>query len=99
MKRIGIEVNGVLRDTISKFDYLYEKNLIEKNDDLFLGQTYELDMSGNTSLVEVNENNFEYKKISDVTTINLENHYNFKNSEELFSFMYEEYAMEFRKVY
>jgi hypothetical protein len=94
MLRIGIDVNGVLRDTISKFDYLYEKNLIEKNDDLFLGQTYELDMSGNTSLVEVNENNFEYKKISDVTTINLENHYNFKNSEELFSFMYEEYAME-----
>lgn len=94
MMRIGIDVNGVLRDTISKFDYLYEKNLIEKNDDSFLGKTYELDMSGNTSLVEVKEDNFEYKKISDVTTINLQNHYKFKNSEELFSFMYEEYAME-----
>lgn len=94
MMKIGIDVNGVLRDTLGKFDQLYEKHLIEKQSDEVLGQTYELDMSGNTSLIESGVESFEYKKISDVTSLNLQNHYSFKNDEELFSFLYEEYAME-----
>ena len=94
MMRIGIDVNGVLRDTLGKFDQLYEKHLIEKQSDEVLGQTYELDMSGNTSLIESDIESFEYKKISDVTSLNLQNHYSFKNDEELLSFLYEEYAME-----
>lgn len=94
MMRIGIDVNGVLRDIIGKFDQLYEKHLIEKSLDEPLGQTFELDMSGNTSLVESEESNFEYKRISDVTSLDLKNHYTFKSNEELFSFSYEEYAME-----
>lgn len=94
MMRIGIDVNGVLRDTIGKFEQLYEKHLMEKNEDQFLGQTYDIDMSGNTEMIETNEETFEYKKISDVTSFNLINHFSFKNNEELFSFMYEEYAME-----
>ena len=32
MTRIAIDINGVLRDTIGKFDQLYEKHLIENND-------------------------------------------------------------------
>lgn len=94
MTRIAIDINGVLRDTIGKFDQLYEKHLIEKNEDQFLGQTYELDMSGNTEIIETSEDEFKYEKLSEVTSLNLNNHYSFKNSEELFSFMYEEYAME-----
>lgn len=94
MTKIAIDINGVLRDTIGKFDQLYEKHLIEKNEDQFLGQTYELDMSGNTEIIEVSEDNFKYEKLSDVTSLNLNDHYSFKNSEELFSFMFEEYAME-----
>ena len=31
MKRIGIEINGVLRDTIGKFKQIYEKNLLDSN--------------------------------------------------------------------
>jgi hypothetical protein len=94
MTRIAIDINGVLRDTIGKFDQLYEKHLIEKNEDQFLGQTYELDMSGNTEIIETSEDNFKYEKLSDVTTLNLNDHYTFKSSEELFNFMFEEYAME-----
>mgnify|MGYP007019745262 FL=1 len=94
MMRIGIDVNGVLRDTIGKFDQLYEKHMIDKDLDESLGQTFELDMSGNTSLIETEEIPFEYKKVSDVTSLNLSNHYTFKSNEELFSFSYEEYAME-----
>ena len=92
--KIGIDVNGVLRDTILKFDLVYQKNLIEKKDEEFLGQTFELDLSGNTSLIESEENNFEYKKISEVTSLNLRNHYSFQSDEELFSFLYEDFAME-----
>jgi hypothetical protein len=94
MTKIAIDINGVLRDTIGKFDQLYEKHLIEKNEDQFLGQTYELDMSGNTEIIETSEDNFKYEKLSDVTTLNLNDHYTFKSSEELFNFMFEEYAME-----
>jgi len=92
--RIGIDVNGVLRDTLSKFDQLYTKHLIDKEQDVFLGQTFELDMSGNTELIESKENNFEYTKLSEVTSLDFKKHYTFKNDEELFSFMYEEYSME-----
>jgi hypothetical protein len=94
MTRIGIDVNGVLRDTLEKFDQLYEKHLIDKEHEDLLGQTYELDISGNTTPIDSNILPFEYKKISDVTSLNLINHYAFKSNEELFSFSYEEYAME-----
>lgn len=94
MTKIAIDINGVLRDTIGKFDQLYEKHLIEKNEDQFLGQTYELDISGNTEIIEPSEDNFKYEKLSEVTTLNLNDHYTFKSSEELFNFMFEEYAME-----
>jgi hypothetical protein len=92
--RIGIDVNGVLRDTIGKFDQLYTKHLIEKDEDELTNQTYELDSSGNTKLIEVNIDPFEYQKISEVTSLKLDDHYSFRSQEELFSFMYEEYAME-----
>lgn len=94
MTRIGIDVNGVLRDTLEKFDQLYEKHLIDKDPEGNLGQTFELDMSGNTSPINDEVSPFEYKKISDVTSLNLLDHYTFKSNEELFSFLYEEYAME-----
>ena len=94
MTKIGIDVNGVLRGTLEKFDQLYEKNLIEKEHEDLLGQTYELDISGNTTPIDSNILPFEYKKMSDVTSLNLLNHYSFKSNEELFSFLYEEYAME-----
>jgi hypothetical protein len=94
MKRIGIDINGVLRDTIGKFTQLYEKHLIESSEEPFAGNTYELDMSGNTELIEIESETFEYEKLSDVDSLELDKHFAFKSKEELFNFMYEEYAME-----
>jgi hypothetical protein len=94
MKKIGIDINGVLRDTIGKFTQLYEKHLIDSSDEPFAGNTYELDMSGNTELIELESESFEYKQISDVDSLELDKHFSFRNKEELFNFMYEEYAME-----
>lgn len=94
MMRIGIDINGVLRDTIGKFTHLYEKHLIDSSDEPFIGNTYELDMSGNTELIESENNEFEYKILSEVDSLELDKHFSFRSKEELFNFMYEEYAME-----
>ena len=94
MKRIGIEVNGVLRDTIGKFKQLYEKHLIDQDPETYVGTTYKLDMSGNTELIEEVNENFTYEFKSDVTSLDLMEHFSFRSKDELFSFTYEEYAME-----
>jgi hypothetical protein len=91
MKRIGIEINGVLRDTIGKFTQLYEKHMIEEKEED--SKTYEIDMSGNTEELNTKEE-FEYKILSDVTSLNLINHFNFNDENELYSFMYEDFAMQ-----
>ena len=90
MKRIGIEINGVLRDTILKFTQLYEKYLIEKSD--VVNRTFELSFSGESSneVETTEEDDFVYEITSEVDSLELMSHFKFKNSEELFSFMYEE---------
>jgi len=90
--RIGIEVNGVLRDTIGKLIQVYEKFLIEKNEDDFISKTFEIDELGNEE--EKSEiTNFEYKFLSEVDSLNLMNHFSFQSKEELFNFMFEEFPM------
>ena len=94
MKKIGIEVNGVLRDTIEKFKQVYEKQLIDNDQSEIVLQTYELDMSGNTE-ESVSVKPFDYGIINnEVTSLSLLEHFKFQNKEELYSFMYEEYTME-----
>ena len=96
--KIGIDVNGVLRDTISKFEQTYEKYMIEKNEDM--DNLITLEISGDTFneesfgiMDEVEKNNFKYEKLSDVTSLSLTNHYSFKDFDEYYNFMYEEFAM------
>ena len=80
MKRIGIEINGVLRDTIGKFTQLYEKHMIEEKEDE--SKTYKLDMSGNTEELTPKEE-FEYKILSEVTSLNLMEHFSFNDENDL----------------
>lgn len=95
MKRLGIDINGVLRDTILKFTQLYEKHLVDGMSDS-VHRTYELTFSGQTDekIETTEENDFTYEIISEVDSLDLMKHFKFKNSEELFSFTYEEYTME-----
>lgn len=99
MKKIGIEINGVLRDTISKFSELYEKHLVDSHLFESTDKKYEIEFSGNTDeVVEISKNiessNFEYKILSPVTSLDLISHFSFPSKDELYSFMYEEYTME-----
>ena len=89
--RIGIEINGVLRDTIGKITQLYEKHLIEEKDDN--NKSFEVDLSGNTEELVIPEE-FEYKILSEVTSLNLMDHFSFNSEDELYSFMYEDFAMQ-----
>ena len=93
MKKIGIEINGVLRDTIGKFIQLYEKNMIEENETENNLKSFDVDMSGNTDLV-IEEENFKYEIKNEVTSLNLMNHFSFRNEDELYSFTYEDFAMQ-----
>jgi hypothetical protein len=91
--KIGIEINGVLRNTIEKITQVYQKNNIDGYQDFFTGKTFKLDLSGNTELEEVSEP-FQYEMTLPVTTLNLMNHFKFQNEEEYYSFLYEEHPME-----
>ena len=92
--RIAIEVNGVLRDTIEKFKQVYEKHMIDENSDesYVLPNVFNIDESGNTEQSEIEEK-FDYKILSEVTSLNLLEHFNFRSKDEYFSFMYEEFPM------
>lgn len=99
MKKIGIEINGVLRDTISKFTELYEKHLVDSHLNESTDKTYEIEFSGDTDeVIELNENvevnNFKYKILSPVTSLDLSSHFSFPSKDDLYSFMYKEYTME-----
>jgi hypothetical protein len=74
--RIGIEINGVLRDTISKLEMVYKKYLMDKTDGIDELET------------------FEYGMNLPVTSLNLRDHFKFRDDDEFFSFLYEEFPME-----
>jgi hypothetical protein len=93
MKRIGIEVNGVLRNTLDKFKQLYEKHMIENFESENSNQTFEIDMSGNTKMDEVVPD-FKYEIVEPIDTYDLKNHFKFPSDDELFSFMFEDFPMQ-----
>ena len=91
--RLAIEINGVLRDTISKFKQLYEKYLIDLNNLDSENQIYNLDSEGNLEK-ETETLPFKYEIKNEVTSLELLNHFSFPTKDDLYSFMYEEYTME-----
>lgn len=92
MMRIGIEINGVLRNTFEKIKHVYQKNLIDSQT-IESQPTYNIDISGDTQDLITNED-FKYEILSEEESFDLEKMYKFRNKEELYSFLYEEYTME-----
>lgn len=74
--RIGIEINGVLRNTIGKIEQTYDKFLIQKTEGI------------------EDDSDFKYEMVLPVTSLNLGDHFKFKEPDDLFSFLYEEFPME-----
>lgn len=91
--RIGIEINGVLRDTIGKITQVYEKHLVDGYEDYSIGKTFQLDMSGNTE--EIQEYSiFEYGIIGEVTSLDLMKYFKFPSENDLYDFLYKDHTME-----
>ena len=74
--RIGVELNGVLRNTLGKIEQTYQKFMIDKTDGI------------------ESDDSFEYKISKPIDSLEIKNHFTFKDDEELFSFLYEEFPME-----
>lgn len=92
MKRIAIEVNGVLRDTIGKLKQVYEKFLMEKSEE-DLDPQFEIN-SENDDLIKVeDENKFDYGIIEPISSLEISKYFKFKSHEEQFSFIYDEFPM------
>ena len=92
MKRIAIEVNGVLRDTIGKLKQVYEKFLMEKSEE-DLNPQFEIN-SENDDLIKVeDENKFDYGIIEPISSLEISKYFKFKSQEEQFSFIYDEFPM------
>lgn len=92
MMKIGIEINGVLRNTFEKIKQVYKKNLIDSQS-IETQPMYNIDISGETQDLIINED-FKYEILSEEESFDLEKMYKFQNKEELYSFLYEEYTME-----
>ena len=92
MKKIAIEVNGVLRDTIGKLKQVYEKFLMEKSEE-DLDPQFEIN-SENDDLIKVeDENKFDYGIIEPIYSLEISKYFKFKSQEEQFSFIYDEFPM------
>jgi hypothetical protein len=92
--RIGIELNGVLRDTISKMTQVYEKHMVEEMADEIV-KTYETTVDSEDYIeMSFNEVEFVYEIKSPVTSLNLMDHFSFKDKDELYNFLYEEFPMQ-----
>lgn len=78
--RFGIEINGVLRNTLKKIQQEYEK--------WFLNETW-IDLNLTPKEIEI-----ERKILSDLTTLDIKNHLVFKDDDELYNFLYKEHTME-----
>jgi len=78
--RIGIEINGVLRDTLKKVQQEYEKWYLNEN----------------LKELKLIENDPEIKReiISEVTSLELSKHLSFKNNDEVYDSLYKEHTME-----
>jgi hypothetical protein len=78
--RIGIEINGVLRDTLKKIQQEYEKWYLNEN-------LKELKLIKEDSEIQ-------REVVSNVTSLELSKHLLFKDEDEVYDFLYKEHTME-----
>jgi len=71
--KIGIEINGVLRDIVTKMEQVYQKYLIDEMDE---------------------DSTFVYEMDLPVTSFDFSKHFKFRNDDEYYSFLYEEFVMQ-----
>ncbi len=93
--KVGVDLDGVLRDTILKISQVYEKNYLENFLDEFSEpiKTYTLDESGNTELNELTEQ-FKYEMTYPIDNLDLKEHFKFPTEDDFYNFLYEDFVMQ-----
>ena len=93
--RIAIDVNGVLRDTIGKIKQIYEKTYLSELSE-YKDETQKIfEVSDSGDLTEIQENEtFSYGISEPISSLNLMDFFNFKNEDEYYQFLYEEFPMQ-----
>ena len=76
-----------------KFRIGFDINGVLRNTIGKIEQTYEKYLLSKTDGID-EDNSFEYEMNLPVTSLDLKEHFKFQNDEELYSFLYEEFAME-----
>ena len=76
-----------------KFRIGFDINGVLRNTIGKIEQSYEKYLLSKTDGID-EEDNFEYEMNLPVTSLDLKEHFKFQNDEELYSFLYEEFAME-----
>jgi len=90
--RIGIDINGVLRDTFSKAEQLYQKHYI---DEFEVDSVSSYDEETNEFVKEIVEEDFKYELDLPVTNFDeLGKHFKFKHEDDLFDFFYVDFPMQ-----
>ena len=93
--KVGVDLDGVLRDTFLKISQVYEKNYLENFSDEFSEpiKTYTLDESGNTELNELTEE-FRYEMTYPINNLDLKEHFKFPTEDDFYNFLYEDFVMQ-----
>lgn len=89
--KIGIDLNGIVRDIFSKSAQIYEKNYMIENSNEKISEYNEK----SDEWVENNENeSFKYELNLPVDSLELINHFKFPTQENLYDFFYVDFPMQ-----
>jgi hypothetical protein len=90
--RIAFDINGVLRDTFLKAEQLYQKFYIDEFEE---EKTSSYNEETEEFTEEIVKDDFKYELNLPVKSLdNLEDHFRFKDKEDLFNFFYVDFPMQ-----
>jgi len=89
--KIAIDLNGVVRDVFTKTEQVYTKFYLENENEVEETKEYNEDEEEWVDTEE--ENDFEYGLNLPVTSLDLINHFKFKDNDELYDFFYVDFPM------
>lgn len=91
--KIAFDINGVLRDTFLKTEQIYQKHYIDEYEENEGISSY--DEESGDFVIENSLEKFQYELDLPVKSLeNIENHFKFRDKEELFNFFYVDFPMQ-----
>ena len=89
--KIAIDLNGVVRDIFTKTEQVYTKFYLDEFEET---QSAEFDKETKEWVGEDTKDDFKYELNLPVTSMNLIDHFKFKEQDELYNFFYVDFPMQ-----